>query len=124
MNEDREMPRTKAKQEEKSAHKVPAADVPSGEVLTLSEAAAYLKLTEADVLRLVDEQALPARRLGSEWRFLKTAIQDWLRSGPPPKPSKEAQLAVIGSWKDDPYLAEELKEVSRRRGLPMTEDES
>src|SRR5277367_5054010 len=48
------------------------------EVLTLVEAAAYLRLTEADVLRMVDEQGLSARQLGKEWRFLKSAIQDWL----------------------------------------------
>jgi excisionase family DNA binding protein len=97
---------------------------PSSEVLTLGEAAAYLQFSEAEVLRLVDEQALPARRLGKEWRFLKTAIQDWLRTGPSPKPSKEAQLAAIGSWKDDPYLEEELKETYQRRSRPTTEDDS
>jgi excisionase family DNA binding protein len=83
-----------------------------------------LRLPEADVLRLVAEQGLPARQVGTEWRFLKAAVQDWLRSGPPPKPSKEAQLAAIGSWKDDPYVEEELKETYRRRGRPMTADES
>jgi excisionase family DNA binding protein len=119
------MPRTKQKPQRASGTPLPApAQEPSGEVLTLSEAAAYLKMAEADVLRWVEEQALPARRLGNEWRFLKAAIQDWLGTGPPRKPSKEAQLAVIGSWKDDPFLEEELKEIHRRRGRPMTEDES
>lgn len=119
------MPRAKQKPESASgAPRTTTAKEPSGEVLTLSQAAAYLQFSEAEVLRLVDEQALPARRLGNEWRFLKTAIQEWLRTGPPPKPSKEAQLAVIGSWKDDPCLEEELKEIYRRRNRPMTEDES
>ncbi|MHB1423188.1 MAG: helix-turn-helix domain-containing protein [Gemmataceae bacterium] len=119
------MPRTKSKREERAGTKtLPVSPEPNAEVLTLREAAAYLKMAEADVLRWVEEQALPARRMGNEWRFLKTAIQQWLRTGPPPKPSKQAQLAVIGSWKDDPYLEEELKEIHRRRGRPMTEDES
>src|SRR5712691_1957201 len=78
------------------------------EVFTLGEAAAYLRLGEAEVLQLVHEQRLPARQLGKEWRFLKRAIQDWLRAGPLPMPSKEAQLAVAGAWKDDPYVDEEL----------------
>jgi excisionase family DNA binding protein len=118
------MPRAK-KQPEPAPQPVPvraAANGPMGEILTLSEAAAYLRLSESDVLRLVDEQRLPARQLGKEWRFLKTAIQDWLRTGPPPKPSKEALLAAIGSWKDDPYLEEMLKEIYRKRGRPMTEE--
>src|SRR5260370_29065083 len=93
---------------------------PAGEVLTLAEAAAYLRLSEADVLRLVDEQGLPARRLANEWRFLKAAIQQWL-STPPPRYSKEDQLAVAGSWKDDPYVEEELKEALKRRRRPASE---
>ena len=93
------------------------------DVLTLAEAATYLKLAEADVLRLGDEQELPARRLGNEWRFLKAAIQDWLLAGLPHMPSKAAQLAVVGAWKDDPLVEEELKEILRQRGRPMTEDE-
>jgi excisionase family DNA binding protein len=117
------MPR--AKKPEPTPPPQPAAvNGPPGEVLTLAEAAAYLRLPEADVLRLVDEQALPARRLGKEWRFLKSAIQDWLRSGSPPGPSKEAQLAAIGSWQDDPYLEDMLEEIYRRRGRPITEDGS
>lgn len=118
------MPRPKPKAESSPPLPTPVANGPPAEVLTLAEAAAYLRLPEADVLRLVDEQGLPARQLGAEWRFLKAAIQDWLRSGPPPKPCKEDQLAVAGSWKEDPYVDEELKEIYRRRGRPMTEDES
>src|SRR5947207_665066 len=92
----------------------------SPEVLTLAEAAAYLRLSEADVIRLVQSQDLPGRFTGTEWRFLKPAIQAWL-SQPPPRASKEAQAAVIGSWKDDPYLDEMLEDVYRARGRPMTE---
>jgi excisionase family DNA binding protein len=95
---------------------------PAGaEVLTLAEAAAYLRVPEAEVVRLVRQQDLPGRLIGPEWRFLKSALQDWLRT-PPPKPSKEAVLACIGSWKDDPYLEEMLKEIYRQRGRPMIEE--
>jgi excisionase family DNA binding protein len=89
--------------------------------LTLPEVAAYLRLPETDVLRLVDEQALPARHLGNEWRFFKAAVQQWL-SSPPPKASKEGIWAAAGSLKDDPYLDEMLKEIDRMRGRPTPED--
>lgn len=120
------MPRTKAKPEPPAVTPPPAAaNGPTGEVLTLSEAAVYLRLPEGDVLRLVNEQALPVRQLGNEWRFLKAAIQDWLRTGKPPALSnKEAWMALAGVWKDDPYLDEMLKEIYKQRGRPMTEDES
>lgn len=117
------MPRTTKPAKSAAPAQPPAAvNGISGEVFTLSEAAAYLRLAEDDVLRLIHDQGLPARQLGKEWRVLKCAIQDWLHSGPPPRPSREAQLAIIGAAKDDPYADEMLKEIYRKRGRPMTED--
>jgi excisionase family DNA binding protein len=93
------------------------------DVLTLNEAAIYLRLPEEEVVRLVQYQGLPGRQTNTGWRFLKSALQDWL-SIPPPKPSKEAVLSRIGNWKDDPYVGEELKKIYERRGRPMNGDES
>jgi excisionase family DNA binding protein len=118
------MPRTKKPKPEPTPRPIPqpaAVNGPAGEVLTLAEAAAYLRFSEADVLRLVDQQGLPARRLANEWRFLKTAIQDWLRT-PPPTSNKEAWLALAGIWKDVPYVEQELEEIYRRRQV-QSEDE-
>ena len=118
-----DMPRTTTKPPKKvtaSANTANAAP-PVGDVMTLAEAAAYLRLPESEVARLVHEAGLPGRTVGEEWRFLKTALQDWLRAAPPTKPSKEALLSRAGSWKDDPDLDEMLKEIYKRRGRPMTE---
>jgi excisionase family DNA binding protein len=94
---------------------------PPGEVFTFPEAAAYLRVTETELLRLVHDQALPGRQFGTEWRFLKSAIQDWLKT--PPKPgSREAVLSTIGAWKDDPYVEEEIKEIYRKRRDDLVED--
>src|SRR5207248_9885966 len=84
-----------------------------GEVFTLTEAAAYLRVAEPAVLQLVREQDLPGRLVGSEWRFSRSAIQEWL-SQPPPKKSNEGIWALAGSWKGDPYLDEMLKEIYRQ----------
>src|ERR1700689_4947920 len=88
---------------------------PASEGFTLAEAAAYLRGCEAEVLALIHSQNLPGRLIGQEWRFSKFALQDWLRT-PSPRPSKEAVLARIGSWQNDPYLDQELKEIHQRRG--------
>jgi excisionase family DNA binding protein len=90
-------------------------------VLTLAEAAAYLRLPDADVLRLVDEQGLPGRHVGAEWRFLKAAIQAWL-STPAPPGRDQGIWAAAGALKDDPYLDEMLKEIERMRGRPADEE--
>lgn len=119
------MPQTRAKPTKKSPRtnaKARSAQRPTkNDVLTLADAAAYLRISEDEVKNLVRYQDLPARILGEQWRFLKAAIDDWLRT-PPPRGSKEALRSVAGSWKNDPYLEDELKEIYKRRGRPMTED--
>jgi excisionase family DNA binding protein len=118
------MPRAKPKSEPTPQPQQPAgANGPPGEVLTLAEAAAYLRLAEAEVIAQVHEQDLPGRFAGSQWRFLKSAIQEWL-SKSPPKYSKEAQRSVAGLLKDDPSLVPMVEEIYRQRGRPITEDGS
>jgi excisionase family DNA binding protein len=118
------MPRTtKPPKKPKAGANATATETPppapaAGEVLTLAEAAAYLRLSEAEVTNLVHSQGLPGRAVGGGWRFLKTALQDWLRT-----PSgKKGLLSQIGALKDDPYLEEMLQEIYKRRGRPMTEE--
>ncbi len=113
------MPRTKPK----SSPTTPEANGPAAEVLTLAEAAAYLRLSEAEVVRLIQTDGLPGRAAGNEWRFLKSAVQEWL-SKPPPRYSKEAQFAAAGAFRDDPDLLAIVEDAYRRRGRPITEDGS
>jgi excisionase family DNA binding protein len=114
------MPRTKPRSESPRPTAL-LTNGPAGEVLTLAEAAMYLRLPEADVLRLVNEQGLPARHLATEWRFLKSAIQTWL-SAPPSGGRDQGIWAAAGALKDDPYLDDMLKEIERMRGRTANED--
>jgi excisionase family DNA binding protein len=52
------------------------------EVLTLPEAAAYLRVSEDALRKLAAAHAIPAQPIDEEWRFLKRALADWLRYGP------------------------------------------
>lgn len=90
-------------------------------VLTLAEAAEFLRIPEREVESLTASQELPGRRVGSEWRFLKSALEEWLCK-PPARSSKEAMLAMAGAYKDDPFLDDIVKEAYRQRGRPITED--
>jgi excisionase family DNA binding protein len=119
------MPRTKKKPKPRPEPTPQAPLTGNGEaveILTLAEAAAYLRLPEAEVIRLVHAQDLPGRFTGTEWRFCKSAIRDWL-SKPLPRPSKEALLSMAGAFKDDPDLEAIVEEAYRRRGRSITEDE-
>ena len=52
-----------------------------GDVLTLSEAAALLRVEEAPLADSAARGEIPARKIGKEWRFSKTALVQWLHSG-------------------------------------------
>jgi excisionase family DNA binding protein len=110
--------KSKATQKQRPRPATTAAAVTNGEVLTLAETAEYLRVTENEVAQLVRDQGLPGRKLGDDWRFLKTAVQDWLRA-PPSK--KEGLLMQIGAFKDDPNLGEMLEEIHKQRGRPDPE---
>lgn len=91
------------------------------DVLTLAEAAAYLRVPADQVERLVGPGGLPGRLIGGEWRFLKSALQDWLRAPATPS-NKQALLAMAGAFKDDPFLEQIIEEAYQKRGRPITED--
>jgi excisionase family DNA binding protein len=90
------------------------------EVLTLPEAAAYLRVDENRVLQMAQQGALPGRCLGDEWRFFKAALQTWLSYVPG---DKERLMELAGAWKDDPYLEEIVRQAYEKRSRFITENE-
>jgi len=91
-------------------------------VLTLAEAAAYLRLPEADVVGSVHSQGLPGRCIAGEWRFLKAAIQQWLATASLPwDTTKAAILELAGKYRDDPDLAPIVEGAYRRRDSSTAE---
>ena len=48
------------------------------DIMTLSETAAYLKLAEKTVLRLVHRRELPSFKVASQWRFKRGVIDEWI----------------------------------------------
>jgi excisionase family DNA binding protein len=53
-----------------------AAAVP--DVMTLPEAAAYLKVSEADVQGLIDSGQIKAKQIGTQFRISKKVLDDFL----------------------------------------------
>jgi excisionase family DNA binding protein len=63
--------------------------VPGGapEVLTAEQAAELLQTDAAAVCALADAGELPGRKIGDEWRFLRSAVLAWLGGAQPPADS-------------------------------------
>ena len=47
------------------------------DIMTLEEVAAYLKLKPQTIYTWAQEKRIPAAKLGKEWRFRKSIIDEW-----------------------------------------------
>lgn len=110
---------------------------PDAEVLTLAEAAALLKVTEAGLRQEADAGAIPGRLIAGEWRFVKGAILKWLtteldvgspkinqeettpdriRKSIPSDPDlNQGFLSSIGVFADDDTLEPMMEQIYRDR---------
>lgn len=48
------------------------------EIMTLSEIAQYLKVSDKTILRMVGKGEIPGHKISSQWRFQRTSIDQWL----------------------------------------------
>ncbi len=53
-------------------------DVP---VLTVAEAAEYLRIPKSSLYKLAQEGKVPCQKVGKHWRFHRGAIDQWLIRG-------------------------------------------
>ncbi len=64
------------------------------DIMTLEEVAAYLKLKPQTIYTWAQEKRIPAAKLGKEWRFRKSIIDEWFIQHIDEKFRK-----VIDNWK-------------------------
>jgi len=81
------------------------------EVLTIEEVADYLRLPEEVVLKEATQGHLPGRKIADTWRFLKDAIDDWLRT----QDSRAILLSQAGALADDDKFDDFLVNIYRER---------
>jgi excisionase family DNA binding protein len=48
---------------------------------TLAETAAHLQVAEETIHRWIRKKSMPAHRVGRNWRFKLSEIDEWVRSG-------------------------------------------
>jgi excisionase family DNA binding protein len=91
-----------------------SSEATSRSVLTLPEAAEFLRIADSEVESLAIAGTIPGRRIGTEWRFLKAALEEWLRATSD-RDGKAALLALAGAFKEDPHLEEIVEAAYRQR---------
>ena len=58
----------------------PTGGGPAPEVMTPTEAASYLKISEADVMSMITGGQIKAKQMGTQYRISKKALDDFLNS--------------------------------------------
>jgi excisionase family DNA binding protein len=88
------------------------------DVLTLEEASGYLRLSIETVASLAVKGNIPGRKIENDWRFLKSAIDDWLRA----KDSSSVLLSQSGILADDDSLSQLRESIYQARERPEIDD--
>jgi len=52
---------------------------PKSELLTVEETCRYLKITPRTLYRYLRSRQIPAFKLGKEWRFVRSDLEQWIR---------------------------------------------
>lgn len=82
------------------------------DILTLEETSEYLRLPVETVLNQALKGNIPGRRIEDNWRFLKAAIDDWLRA----RNSRSVLLSQAGAFADDDSLVQLRDDIYQVRG--------
>ena len=86
-------------------------------VFTLKEMAVYLKMPEEKIEKQVLHGEIPGRRIENEWRFLKTAVDEWLKS----YDTRNILISQFGALSDDEKLSELRMKIYSERGRSEVE---
>lgn len=65
------------------------------EIMNLKETSKFLKIHEGTVRELAKEGKIPAKKIGREWRFSKTALIEWMKGTGKTTKLTDKELATI-----------------------------
>lgn len=89
----------------------------SFDVLTLEEAADYLRVPEELIARQAAAGSIPGRQIENTWRFLKSALDDWLRA----QDLRDRLVQQAGALAQDDSLQALRAAIYAERGRPESE---
>lgn len=91
----------------------------TSDVLTLEEAAGYLRLPQDTMEREVSQGNIPGRRIDRTWRFHRSALDEWLHG----QDGRTVLLNQAGVLADDEYLSQLRADIYAARGRSESSDE-
>jgi len=71
------------------------------DILNLEQAMEFFGVSERTMIKLLREENVPARKIGREWRFSKTALLKWLGEGDSTKYQNHAEQYHVDSNSKD-----------------------
>ncbi|MFA5315896.1 MAG: response regulator [Dehalococcoidales bacterium] len=84
------------------------------ELMTLEEVANYLRVNEKTIYRLLNEDDIPAMKVGRQWRFDRETIYKWLHQN---STKNKASILVID---DDEIICSLFKDALEETGHTIT----
>jgi len=64
----------------------------NNEIMTIAEVADYLQLAEKTIVRMAQRGQIPAAKVASQWRFMRSLVREWLvaqmQTLPPERPEQ------------------------------------
>ncbi|MCD6359035.1 MAG: response regulator [Dehalococcoidia bacterium] len=83
------------------------------DLMTVREAADYLKFNKMTIYRLAQQHKIPASKIGGAWRFSKSTLDDWLRT------QSLVDSGVVLVVDDDALVREVIKDVVLSQGYKV-----
>ena len=68
--------------------------IENGNVMTLGQMAEYLKIARKSLLKMAQHGEIPATKVASQWRFMRTVVDDWLISRMKSLPEPELERLI------------------------------
>ena len=79
------------------------------EVMTLEEVAEYLQVSQKSILRMAQSGKIPAAKVASQWRFMRSVVDDWLMAQMEIPSVRSSASVRLG------FVAREMNSVPRKQ---------
>ena len=63
-------------------------------IMTLAEMADYLKVARRSLVKMAEKGDIPATKVASQWRFMRTVVDDWLIAKMKTLPDRELEKLI------------------------------